>query len=163
MGGQMNGEQMDALWEYALSHYRRPEVASLCLTLQDRWQADVNLLLTAGWLAEQKKCWSDDVVVDLNVLCRPWRSDCVLPQRAIRRRLRDVDDSLYRQALQLELGMEQHQLRMVEDWLASRPDRLGAGRAPLRTNLDAALVLAAGAGELQRARQVARLADALQN
>ena len=39
------------LWDYICERYRRPGVAEQCLLLQDRWQADVNLLLCCGWIA----------------------------------------------------------------------------------------------------------------
>ncbi|MDW5376087.1 TIGR02444 family protein [Halomonas sp. HP20-15] len=40
----------DALWRYALATYGDPAIASACLVLQDRADADVCELLWLGWL-----------------------------------------------------------------------------------------------------------------
>lgn len=136
---------MEGLWKFAQDRYARPGVASLCLRLQEQWDADINLLLAGAWLAERSRGWGRDDAAQLAVHCRDWRERYLLPQRAIRRSLRGLDDELYRQALALELMMEQRQLALIERWLtagllqaqAALPDADGVA---VRANLQAAIM-----------------------
>lgn len=96
--------------------YSRSSVAERCLRLQDNAGADVNMLLTAAWLAEQGRCWQHHRVRDLIESCAGWREHCVLPLRAVRRHLKDRIEppTLYTQAKALELEAELHQLLFLE-------------------------------------------------
>ncbi|MGI9294260.1 MAG: TIGR02444 family protein [Pseudomonadales bacterium] len=39
-------------WQYSLRHYASPAIADLCLSLQDNYGINVNLLLFAGFLSQ---------------------------------------------------------------------------------------------------------------
>lgn len=136
-----------SLWDYALTHYQRPGVAAACLAMQDRFDADVNLLLTAAWLAARCRVWQTADVEALVGLCAEWRARCLLPLRAVRRYLReriDADDTeadalriLYGQGKSLELEAERHQLRLIEGAAAALSGaREKDGLSLLAINLD---------------------------
>ena len=42
----------DEFWQFSLEVYARPQVADLCLVLQDEHGFDVNILLLCLWLAQ---------------------------------------------------------------------------------------------------------------
>lgn len=105
------------LWDFAVSTYRRAGVAECCLRLQDRAGADVNMLLTAAWLAGQGKCWPHNQVRQLIARCKEWRERCVLPLRDVRRYL--TAHPLYEKAKALELDAEIHQLHVLQETLQS--------------------------------------------
>ncbi len=109
----------EALWNFALARYQRAGVAERCLRLQDKAGADVNMLLTAAWLAEQRRCWQREQVRDLIARCASWREHCVLPLRTVRRYLKDQGEisALYAQAKALELDAEIHQLHRLHNAL----------------------------------------------
>lgn len=108
------------MWQYALEAYQRPRVAELCLTLQDRFSADVNLLLTAGWLATRHIAWHPVEVAGLIDSCAGWRQHCLLPLRSVRRYLHEHMDgnaalmAFYQQGKALELEAERYQLSLIE-------------------------------------------------
>lgn len=145
------------LWDYAVATYARPGVAVACLGLQERAGADVNLLLTAAWLAGRGCRWGEEEVAALVELCAGWRQHCVLPLREVRRHLSDDAGlaELYRQAKALELAAERRQLQMIEAWLeVRRPTMAASSGDALSANLDVylhTLNTAADARELKAA------------
>lgn len=111
----------DKLWDYAVARYGRSGVAESCLRLQDNAGADINMLLTAAWLAEQGRRWQRAEVRGLIALCAGWREHCILPLRAVRRYLKEQSEtpSLYMQVQTLELETEMHQLQRLHAALQS--------------------------------------------
>ncbi len=109
------------LWAYAQAWYELPEVAKACLTLQDLAGVNVNMLLTAAWLATGNYRWSRAQVRESEDSCADWQHNFVLPQRQIRRYLKAVRalSELYQKALELELLAEKAQLLLLEG-LATR-------------------------------------------
>ena len=50
-----------AFWDFSIDFYQRPNVEKSCLTLQDEFSLNVNLILFCYWLAiEKKQVLSDD-------------------------------------------------------------------------------------------------------
>ncbi|WP_432459953.1 MULTISPECIES: TIGR02444 family protein [unclassified Agarivorans] len=45
---------VDQFWRYSLQVYAAPEVKSLCLSLQNKYQCNVNLLLWLGFCKQQR-------------------------------------------------------------------------------------------------------------
>lgn len=116
-----------SLREFASTLYLRDGVADCCLHWQDVAGADVNILLTAAWLAQQGKCWKEKQARELVELCAEWRAQCLLPLRALRRYLKS--HPLYAQAKALELEAELYQLAQLEAavnamTVSSHPDAL---------------------------------------
>jgi uncharacterized protein (TIGR02444 family) len=76
------------LWDWALRAYAAPEVAPLCLTLQDRHGQSVCLLLWAGWAATNGRRLTPPVVDAAAGLARRWAEAVIDPLRAARRGLK---------------------------------------------------------------------------
>ena len=70
-------------WDFSLRHYVNPSVQALCLQLQDEIQANVNLLLFALWLAEQRRVF-DVSLINAHSPFLSWREQVVLPLRQSR-------------------------------------------------------------------------------
>lgn len=77
----------DEFWNFSLEFYGRPGVEQACLALQNRRNADVNLLLLGVWLATQGAELAGTLLSDLDSGLAPWRNSIVTPLRQIRRQL----------------------------------------------------------------------------
>jgi uncharacterized protein (TIGR02444 family) len=86
----------ESLWDFALRVYSLPGVEQSCLALQDRWGADVTLVLWLCWLAERGVPAS---VADIKAAERktgPWQQQVVTALRRVRRQIKadwPVEDS----------------------------------------------------------------------
>ncbi len=123
----------ETLWDFAVSIYRRNGVAQCCLRLQDDIGADINMLLTAAWLAERGQCWQAEQVRALMARCAEWREQCILPLRAVRRYLQG--HPLYASIKPLEVEAEIHQLHLLNEALQQMSLTPGERADALRTNL----------------------------
>lgn len=79
----------DALWRYALAIYADPAIASACLDLQERADADVCELLWLGWLDRLGLVTSSDVFAALAPV-RAHQAHHTHPLRARRRALKPL-------------------------------------------------------------------------
>jgi len=68
--------------------YSFPEVGKVCLDLQDRFGADVNIVLYCLWQAYRGRRLSDDDIRNVIELVRAWQVNVVRPLRATRRFLK---------------------------------------------------------------------------
>jgi uncharacterized protein (TIGR02444 family) len=75
-------------WAFALDRYSRPEVARLCLELQDRHGLDVNMLLLCLWRATAMETLNAAQIRLLAEAAGPWNRAVVHPLRSIRLLLR---------------------------------------------------------------------------
>lgn len=73
------------LWHFALRSWQRPGVEPLALTLQERWNLPVCLLLTAFWLASRGLRPDQALAGQLCQCARLWESQRVQPLRDLRR------------------------------------------------------------------------------
>ncbi len=100
---------LEHLWQFSLRYYSVREVKEACLSLQNRFNGNVNLLLSLKWLDEQDLTIEDN---DFHLLqeCLH-RSDMLLHDfRQLRRQLKShVPDTIYRQSLEFELQLEKQQ------------------------------------------------------
>ncbi|QCO15884.1 TIGR02444 family protein [Azospirillum brasilense] len=97
-------------WDFSLTVYGRPGVPAACLDLQDRLGQDVNVLLFAAWAG--MACNADLPAEELGGIDRavaPWRDEVVRPLRAVRRRAKGEDDTLYKRLKAAELEAERVQ------------------------------------------------------
>ena len=79
-------------WTFALDFYGMPGVAQACLTLQDKLGVDVIMLLFALFLFRRDGVELNDAeLADLDRVIAPWRNDCVIPLRLLRRRIKKGD------------------------------------------------------------------------
>lgn len=109
------------LWAFSLALYARPGVAEACLALQDRFGADVNLLLLGFWRAAKGYAgWATaeldhatDAIAPVNAVLTPFRES----RRALKTLLTDEPAAaqLYADAKALELRIEQ----VAQAWLAA--------------------------------------------
>ncbi|MBP2292186.1 TIGR02444 family protein [Azospirillum rugosum] len=98
------------LWDFSLAVYARPGVPAACLDLQDRCGQDVNVLLFAAWagLACGVRLSAEELTrIDSTIA--PWRAEVVRPLRAVRRRVKGEDQSLYERLKSAELAAERVQ------------------------------------------------------
>lgn len=156
----------DSLWEFASTSYMRDGVAVICLALQDELDADVNMLLAGAWLGRAGRRWDAAQIACIEAACAAWRARCLLPLRAIRRDLKQLEgaENWYQRIKALELEAERHQLHRIEETVASLP---GAAAEPapddtagaIEANLHAYLygLPAAGARARADALQLTRL------
>ena len=77
-----------AFWSFSTALYARPGVAPACLALQDRFGADVNLLLFCLWAAAGGCALEAAEFTALEAAIAPWRREVVEPLRAVRRALK---------------------------------------------------------------------------
>lgn len=99
----------EQLWQFSLQYYAMPEIKEACLSLQNRYHGNVNLLLLLKWLDEQQYSLDqNDFAALKHALART--EQLLEPYRELRRQCkRHLPDTLYRQALQFELQLEQQQ------------------------------------------------------
>jgi len=77
------------LWNFSVSVYRREGVAAACLSLQERRDADVNLLLYCCWLgAEGCRTLDADRLRRASAEVERWHREVVRSLRAVRKRLK---------------------------------------------------------------------------
>lgn len=76
-------------WRFSLDLYGQPDIAALCLALQDRHGADVNLVLYALWAGAACGARLDEsALTKLETVLRPWRETVIGPLRQVRRHLK---------------------------------------------------------------------------
>ena len=103
------------LWRFSLSIYALPEVSNWCLRLQDKYQLDVNLLLYTLWRGSRGELLGAGQLAQLESAVAVWRSQVLLPIRALRRQLKGIAEvePTREQLLQVELSAEQQQQKKM--------------------------------------------------
>lgn len=76
------------LWEFSLWVYHRPGVVAACLRLQERYGADVNILLFALWLGQCGETLSSALLRQLTTRACEWHDMVVRPLRRVCRALK---------------------------------------------------------------------------
>ncbi|CAE6918205.1 TIGR02444 family protein [Vibrio alginolyticus] len=110
---------LEHLWQFSLQFYGVREVKEACLSLQNNYHGNVNLLLLLRWLDEQQLIFQEK---DWHLVqsCLG-RSEALLHSfRELRRHLKSqVNDALYRESLQFELQLEKQQQSDLVDCINS--------------------------------------------
>ena len=105
-------EKPQALLNFALATYAKPEVESVCLELQDRYGGQVNVLLWAAWL--------DSLQAPINSrLLGQACASIALQERYWLRPLRGLRRRIPRSFLKLRRGVKNLELR-AEYWQLNR-------------------------------------------
>lgn len=149
--GQEVGEGF--LWQFALGFYRREGVEEACLALQDRFGADVTLLILCCFTGHHGAMLDEVAVNELSGRFAPWAGCVVSPLREVRRYLKTLKpeegggegaSALRQEVKRLELQAEKLQIQMLERALSLLPakdgraaDRRGICRANLLRYLNA--------------------------
>ncbi len=127
---------MAGLWDWASRAYAEPDVARLCLELQDAHGQSVCLLLWAAWAALDGRTPSAATLAQAIGLARVWNRDVIEPLRGARLGLAGVSgltdtarQALKAQIQQSELSAER---ALLEALAASTPADKGAPSDPAR-------------------------------
>ncbi|MBL4567962.1 MAG: TIGR02444 family protein, partial [Porticoccus sp.] len=107
-------------WDYSLAHYTRPEVAQCCLTYQNQYGANVNLMLFCCWLGSSRVRLERQELAEVQVLIKPWDSQAIQPLRMVRRFMSSSplsSDVMMSQLQQVELMAEQVIQDDLFDWV----------------------------------------------
>lgn len=81
----MNTFDNNLFWDFSLRLYAGKGVADTCVSLQDKYSVDVNILLFLMWLAAGDRSLSVDEIAAIDRHIRSWRETVVVPLRAVRR------------------------------------------------------------------------------
>ena len=76
------------LWPFSLKVYGKSGVPPACLLLQDRFGADVSILLYACWMAKRGRRLMAEDLTRARDLCADWHSQIIVPARVLRRHLK---------------------------------------------------------------------------
>lgn len=109
-------------WDFSLCHYAKAPVQALCLQLQEEAQANVNLVLFALWLAEEKRAFEYGVVEMYQPFQR-WRQQVVLPlrQSRIAAKQQQGRTAIYEALKKCELEVERVEQDLLFDLLLKFP------------------------------------------
>lgn len=123
------------LWNYATQLYAQPEVEQTCLTLQDQQGADVDLLLLACWLGDQRLSLNPALLQALLEVSQPWQDKILGPMRKARQAIKqhimlvptDQLDQTRESMRNMELNAEHMEIlaledRVLQDHLEPDPD-----------------------------------------
>lgn len=116
----MNQLSDNPFWDYSLVHYGRPEVARVCLELQEDVGANVNLVLFCCWLGSFGQVLTVGDLDEAEAVIRDWNEQVVEPLRGVRRFVQSefagfADQEWPLEVKQLELKAE----RVVQNKLFS--------------------------------------------
>lgn len=106
------------LWQFSLAIYSQPEVKDSCLMLQDRWQHNVNILLSCAYL--------DRIALKLSVADLEPMDQCIsdteVPLKHMRRLRKEAkfkEPQRYQALLSDELKLEKQQQQSIVECLNS--------------------------------------------
>lgn len=124
------------LWSWAVAAYAAPDVADVCLALQDHHDQSVPLLLWAAWAARSGRRPDAETLEAACDAARAWQETVIAPLRSVRRVLKapvpDIDDdarlSVREQVKAAELASERRLLAALE---ALSPPSDGLARSAL--------------------------------
>jgi uncharacterized protein (TIGR02444 family) len=110
--------QAASLWAVACSLYACPAVSAQCLSLQEQYGLDVNMLLAAAFSAARYQIWQPAALRQLLPRCEVLRQDMIMPLRQIRGKVDKHQQQQLYQALKVaELAAEKQELELIERWL----------------------------------------------
>ncbi len=121
----------ERLWEFAVRTYRTPGVPDACLTLQNRYGADVNMLLYCCWISGRLGAFPPELFARAIEFSSEWASKTVIPLRSARTWMKDADCAAepvpteafirVRQKIKtVELESEKLQLQVLESMVTSK-------------------------------------------
>ena len=77
-------KRSDGFWDFSVSTYAQPGVADACLSLQDRFGVDVNLLLYCCWSGCTRESLDEPIFSAALSFSRRWADEVVRRLRAVR-------------------------------------------------------------------------------
>lgn len=139
-----------SLWEFSVGTYSRPGVAEICLALQDKANADVNVALMMLWLANDGHRVADERFFSLlEAQIGEWHAEVVRALRGARRWMKTCQhpDAVAAQTLRnnikrLEIEAERLEQQLLEAFATSHSSLLAETEnreRAMRSNLEAYL------------------------
>ena len=124
----MHNTMSEGFWDFSSRVYRKPDVSQCCLSLQELYGLDVNLLLFACWHASSRGLCEPALVKNALAFSSNWANHVVKPLRGARRWMKTqtentlVEDfhSLREQIKSLELQCEKFQENTLESLVSGR-------------------------------------------
>lgn len=118
-------------WNFSVTVYGANAVQNECLTLQDQFGLDVNLILLCAFAgAVHGVTLTPDDIASARALVGPWQKDIVSSLRAVRRRLKTIDtpgadvikatSDLRTKVKAAELESECIEQMILEQWAGAR-------------------------------------------
>ena len=126
------------IWNFATALYRQPGVEVLCLTLQQRYQVNINLLMWCQWLQAQQLALTPSLLNAAETKLAGWDGAIVQPLRQVRQALKQQKtndqfaklDTLYRNLKRVELDAERVEYGLLAELnltKLSRAENLSVG------------------------------------
>ena len=81
----MHNTMSEGFWDFSNRVYRKPDVSQCCLSLQDLYGLDVNLLLFACWHARSRGLCEPALAEKALAFSSNWANHVVKPLRGTRR------------------------------------------------------------------------------
>jgi uncharacterized protein (TIGR02444 family) len=140
--GDRNMQDATSFWTFSLKFYSQPEVGNVCLDLQDRFGADVNIVLYGLWQACRGRRLSDGDVRNVIELVGAWQVNVVRPLRTVRRFLKtsapewpsqDVD--LLRQRVKADELLAEHLQQTFMETAFADPGELDDAKTAVVFNM----------------------------
>ena len=127
----MSADGSTPFWDFSLAIYGRSGVANACLRLQDRHDADVNLLLFALFAGRHGIPLDHTAVRETRAAVSQWQSQIVGPLRAVRRALKadtkgappDQAEALRQRLASVELAAENVEQLILAPLLPALPSQ----------------------------------------
>lgn len=119
MSQETDATRSNPFWSYSLRFYALPGVAELCIALQNRHAADVNVLLFVLWLARTGIRIDEAALERIDRHVHEWRSQVIKPLRNIRVYLKrpETEADPERSALRLaikKIELESEKIQQTE-------------------------------------------------
>lgn len=134
-----------SLWDFALAFYAQPQVAEICLQLQDEYQANVCLLIGLRWMDAREDYLDETDFTHLKNHIEMWTREVVEPLRSLRRKLKspiehiaqdEVQEQLRTVIKNAELLAEKKLLNEIERWAIAQKKMTQINSAQDTTNLE---------------------------
>ncbi len=113
-----------SLWAFSVSIYGRPGAAEECLSLQDRFGVNINILLLSLYAASEfGAILSRDDICTADGAVAHWQTQVVKALRKVRRLLKQSDlhcESLRAQVADAELEAERMEATLLMEWCNAR-------------------------------------------
>jgi uncharacterized protein (TIGR02444 family) len=148
----------NAFWDFSLKTYAAPGVADECLSLQDRFGIDVNLLLFSAYMGARGIVLTRDDIAQISTAVQDWHEQVVKPLRNVRRATKQILElraasarepvkSLRHQVKGLELESEKIEQDMLDEWARPRMHKATMSdiESAIRVNIELLLDFSSGA------------------
>ena len=128
-------DKTSTFWDFSLATYSRPDVAEACLSLQDQYALDVNLLLFCCWYGSTRGCLNKNIFETVIAFSESWATQVVHPLRNTRKWMKHPNSiqayqhnskylKLRNEIKKSELSAERLQQEILEDLASTVPMNL---------------------------------------